>query len=687
MSLAERITRHYRGDWNKGASQGNIPGEGHSQRDRSVSVKDAPDRPDGILICVRGSGDWKAEMDRFRRDGLIADLEPQHVNSHGCGGEWKCTGTYEYDDGAGNILYRTRRLEKAGEKKRFVAERLEGGRWVNGLGETRRVPYRLTQIGEALSSAALTDKPFPPIYFVEGERKADKLAGWGLLATAIAFGAGGWRDEYAQITALVDAPIVILPDNDSKGREFAEAVAASIIAAGGRAHILELPGLPEKGDIVDWGGNLDELRRLTDDAISGKKDLLPLADLAVWAGRSPKAKPFVLAGRIPRQEITLLSGDGGTNKSTFGEQLATCWAAGQAILGIDMEGGKSLYVTAEDDFDRLEWVHKHMCEAVGVPRDSLADRLFLSSVRGVPNNELAVFDGEGRIRPTAAFARLRATIAATGVDLLVLDNVAHMFAGNENDRAQVTAFVNLLYSLCRDLGTTILLIAHRNKAGDSYSGSTAWLNAVRSQLVIERPENALNVDDRELSVGKANYARPDEKLLFRWADFALWLHSDLPSDSRSELDDLLHNNGAATAFIRCLREREKQGPERAVGPAPGPNYAPTQFERMAEAKGYKKEKLARAMEQLFAIGKIETYTYRNKAKSRDVTIIQEVAEDFPNARPNPPRTPIPNDPERSEMRHHTHTVDTTYQMGAALGTAAPDDEDVDWVQTDGGEGD
>jgi RecA-family ATPase len=666
MTLAERIVRHYNGDWNKGAGQGNIPGEGHSRGDRSVSVKDAPDRESGILVCVRGAGDWRAEMDRFRRDGLLPAFEPR-PNGHvrGDKSEWRCTSTYEYDDGEGNVVYRTRRLEKTGEKKRFVAERFEGGRWINGLGGTPRVPYRLTALRNALSSAALTDKPFPPIYFVEGERKADKLAGWGFVATAIAFGAGGWRDEYAAVTAFADAPVIILPDNDEKGRGFAEKVKVRIEAAGGTVHVLDLPGLPEKGDIINWTGTADDLRMLTEEMISGKSQTLPLADLGEWARTQPSPKPFIMAGTIPAREITTIVGVGGTNKSTFGHQLAVCRAAERPMLGVDTQPGITLYVTAEDDFDRLHWVHDHICRAVGVRPVELVGRLHISSVRGVTNNELATFDAENRIRTTPAFARLKAPLIATKASLLVLDNVAHLFAGNENDRGQVTAFINLLYSLCLDLGVTVLLIAHPNKAGDTYSGSTAWLNAVRSQLVLERPEVGMDPDERVLTVGKANYARPDETLRFRWHNFALVLDDDLPANTRAEIAKVIQTNGENAAFLACLRARAEQGDGREVGPSPGPNYAPAQFEGMPQAKDFKKPALKRAMDRLYEVEKIRSETLWDRKANRDKTIIVEVPEGSHNAPHNACTTRSHNTAQPAAQHTTTHTHSTTYYSGAA----------------------
>ncbi len=46
--------------------------------------------------------------------------------------------------------------------------------------------------------------------------------------------------------------VVIVPDNDKPGREHAEIVARSCYAAGLRVNVVELPDLPEHGDMSDW---------------------------------------------------------------------------------------------------------------------------------------------------------------------------------------------------------------------------------------------------------------------------------------------------------------------------------------------------------------------------------------------------------------------------------------------------
>jgi len=405
-----------------------------------------------------------------------------------------------------------------------------------------------------------------------------------------------------------------------------------------------------------------------------------LADLSRWEGQAATPKAFIMPGFVPQQELTLATGAGGANKSTFGQQLATCCAAGVPMLGIDVQQAASLYITAEDDEDRLHWMQEHICQVLNVSMSDLVGQLHLASLRGRLGNELATFDNEGKLRIAPSFCILKATIEHTGARLVVLDNAAHLFAGHENDRQQVTAFVNLLYSLCQELGVTIILVAHSNKAGDTYSGSTAWLNAVRSQIVLSRPDNGIDPDERILSLGKANYARQGDELRFRWHNFALIRDEDLPDDKRAQLSETAAAAAENAAFLACLSARAKQGDARAVGPNPGSNFAPTQFEGMPEAKGFTKEQFKRAMNRLFSLGQIETVKFRNTEKGRDVSIILEVLGRTPNAPPNASRPLCPDLPGRHPERPRTPPSYTTYMDGAATEAAAPSygDDDLDW---------
>ncbi|MFW2831755.1 hypothetical protein, partial [Sphingomonas sp. ID0503] len=81
-----------------------------------------------------------------------------------------------------------------------------------------------------------------------------------------------------------------------------------------------------------------------------------------------------------------------------------------------------------------------------------------------------------------------------------------------------------------------------------------------------------------------------------------------------------------------------------------------------------------AMDRLFLIKAIESHTYRNTAKGRDVTVIREASASPRTLTPNASRTPSPNAPEQSaRTTPRTHCIPTVYP-GAANGAAAPSQE-------------
>ena len=299
-----------------------FPTPGHSKSDRGTVATVKADAPDGLLIHSFNGGDPLEIKDQLRDAGVLPDRTPVAP------GSWVETGCYVYDDGVGEPIYRTRRLEKPGEKKKFIAEHYNDGFWQGGLpSRIERLPYRFTELCEAYEAEEAGEER-RIIYFAEGERKADKLAGWGLLATAIAFGAQGWREEYGE--AFASSRVAILPDNDEPGQAFAEKVKAGIEDFGGEAVIIELPDLPPKGDIMDWRGTREELEALAEKAFAGEALPIPALDLVALSSRDPMPKRFAIERVAPLGEVTLFTGAGSAGKSLLGQQIVTCAAAGTA---------------------------------------------------------------------------------------------------------------------------------------------------------------------------------------------------------------------------------------------------------------------------------------------------------------------------------------------------------------------
>ena len=330
-------------------------------------------------------------------------------------------------------------------------------------------------------------------------------------------------------------------------------------------------------------------------------------DLAMLSEVAPQSKPFIIPRLAPAGEVTLFTGAGSAGKSLFAQQIATAVAAGVPTLGLDIVQSPAIYLTCEDDEEQLHWRQTHLCRALNVSMESLAGKLWLSSLRGRLDNALGQVTSEGNFSLSPAYERLASLIRRSGAKLVALDNVAHLFAGNENDRGDVTRFANALNRLAGETGAAILLLAHTNKAftqgnkvGNAHSGSTAWLNAVRSQFVIEHD---LDTDLRTLTIGKANYARKGEDITFAWHDWAFVRQNDLPADASADLAETIKANGENAAFLRCLAACTAQ--RRNVSHQPGINYAPKIFAGMPEAKGIKQKGLEAAMERLLHLGEIE----------------------------------------------------------------------------------
>ncbi|WP_166819883.1 DUF3987 domain-containing protein [Thalassoroseus pseudoceratinae] len=165
--------------------------------------------------------------------------------------------TYDYHDEAGELLFQVCRCEP----KTFRQRKPDGnGGWDWSVKDVRRVPYRLP---------GLLAEPTRWVFVVEGEKDADCLAAHGLIATTNAGGAGKDFTEYTG--HFSGRNVVILPDNDDPGRSHAEAVARSLNGIAAEVRVVDLPGLPDKGDVSDWfagDGTVEELQKLVRSASS-----------------------------------------------------------------------------------------------------------------------------------------------------------------------------------------------------------------------------------------------------------------------------------------------------------------------------------------------------------------------------------------------------------------------------------
>lgn len=202
----------------------------------------------------------------------MADLFAEQPNHTGHEPRGEIVATYDYHDADGTLLFQVARFEP----KDFRQRKPDGkGGWDWSVKGVKVVPYNLPSITAADLAAT--------IFICEGEKDCDRLAALGLVVTCNAGGASiksaknpkpscKWRKAHAAY--LTGRNVVVIPDCDDAGRDHADGVARSLYGKATSLKILELPGLPPKGDVSDWldgvdggsGGTAEQLLELASQA-------------------------------------------------------------------------------------------------------------------------------------------------------------------------------------------------------------------------------------------------------------------------------------------------------------------------------------------------------------------------------------------------------------------------------------
>ena len=231
----------------------------HDDRQPSLSIGEGDDGR-ALLNCFAGCSTESivaaiglTTADLFSRDSRTKHQFPTDKRKSSGKGRASIVATYDYRDADGTVLYQVCRMQP----KDFRQRQPDGkGGWNWSTKGVRKVLYRLPE----LMAAGLTRA----VAIVEGEKDADRLATLNIVATTNAGGAGKWLPEYNEF--LRGRPVVLLPDNDDAGRRHADAVAIALHGIASSIRVVDLPGLPDKGDVSDWldaSGTCEQLAKLT----------------------------------------------------------------------------------------------------------------------------------------------------------------------------------------------------------------------------------------------------------------------------------------------------------------------------------------------------------------------------------------------------------------------------------------
>jgi hypothetical protein len=313
------------------------------------------------------------------------------------------------------------------------------------------------------------------VYLAEGEKDTRNLAKAGFVATTNPGGAGKWRKEFSEV--LRGRKVAVLPDNDKAGREHAIQVATSLQGIAKLVKIVDLPGLPQHGDVSDWfakGGTPQKLRTLVRETpifapSAGKTTLLTHLSAAVVRGEE------FLGSQTIQSPVVYLTEQ---NWGSFREALR------RAGL-LDCQ-----------DFAFLLWA-----DAIGQPWERVAAE--------------AVEECRRR-----------------GARLLVVDTIAP-FAGlmgsTENDSGNALAAMKPL-QMAASIGISPVMVQHERKGGgeivESGRGSTAFAGAVDILLSLSRPKGRGQLSVRELH-GISRFDETPSSMLIELTDEGYVSHGEV----------------------------------------------------------------------------------------------------------------------------------------------------------------
>jgi hypothetical protein len=355
-------------------------------------------------------------------------------------------------------------------------------------------------------------RPDDPVICVEGEKAADSLATiWPGPIVATVTGAEG-SPGLDSLLALQGRPVVWWPDNDGPGRAHAARVARESLGVALAIRILEVPGLPVKGDAADYvaagrtAAELVDLLRGTPPYVPGTPEpaeappdprgpvLVRLSD--VTSERVDWAWP----GRLALGKVTVLDGDPGAGKSTIALDIAARITTGSRMPdGTPGIGPAGVVVCSAED--GLADTIRPRLEAAEADLERVVS-LTIGDVGG--ERSIAIPDDLGALELTAL---------KVGASLVIIDPLMAHLPGSVNSyRDQdVRRALGPLAALGERTGAAILVIRHLTKTtGGSPvyrgGGSIGIIGAARTGLLA-----ALEPDDetgarRVLAVVKSNLA-------------------------------------------------------------------------------------------------------------------------------------------------------------------------------------
>lgn len=458
------------------------------------------------LIAHRTGRANGAAIEWLHEHGFI-EAQPQDKQQ-------RIVATYPYNSTDGNLLFEVVRYEP----KTFRQRRPDGnGGWAWNLRGVDRVLYRLPELLAADSA--------DPVFVVEGEKDTDALRALGLVATTNSGGSGKWQASFAE--PLRGRHVVVLPDNDDAGRKHAADVTAKLRSVAASVRVVELPGLPPRGDASDWlaaGGTAAKLLDMLLDSDEGgaANRLRTFLSIEAWAARDLPPPDRLLGDLITTTTRAFLVGRTGLGKTMLGFAMACGMASGAGFLHWRAaRPARVLYVDGEMSAELIRARAIDALRRIGSPQQLSNLTIY---ARDAEEATARVAPSLGTMPPLNTEAGQNFVHALIeelgGVDVVIFDNVMSLIAGDQKDEIPWTDTLPLVASLtAKRIGQ--LWLDHTGHNSDRQYGSAtkSWrFDTVGLMTPLADDQRAPREVAFQLtfdSPGKARRRTPEN-----WQDFA-----------------------------------------------------------------------------------------------------------------------------------------------------------------------
>ena len=455
--------------------------------------------------------------------------------------------TYDYVDAEGQLLHQTVRMTPKDFQQRRPGN--NGKQWEWNLKGIQCVLYNLPEVKKATE-----------VLILEGEKDCDNLAKLGFTTTTCAMGAKSWKPEYNE--SLKGKDVVLIPDNDIPGREHIAKIGTSLKGMVKSLKLLELPDLPSKGDVSDFIGIFKgdeneaaiQISKLIEDASAyepPKKRSLEdvICNASDFVSIELPEKRIFLNPWLRENSIALLSGTAGVGKTFLALGILDAVANGKSFGPWKAEtAAPCLFLDGEmppqDIQERIKSLNIDTSNLF-VYCDALANQW------GLPRANLA---------SDAWRTKMKSILITRKIKLWVIDNLASLAAGLDENKKQDWDPVNQWLLELRFAGIATIMLHHLSKDGKQ-RGTSAREDNLDISLMLKPPSSYVPEDGARFIVHfrKARVSTKDLQLISD-TEFKLieenekytWQWGSVKKETRKAVLELLDENMDTKSICETL---------------------------------------------------------------------------------------------------------------------------------------